>query len=142
MTLPDTLRYLSLSATDPRSDGELVAEFVGARDEAAFAELLRRHGPTVYGVCRRILGDGPDADDAFQAVFLVLARKANVPAEQVTPAAVHEPPAQHVWLTPPQLPQLPLVQVPPIIGQVDAAAVQALFTQQPPPPHAFPAQHG
>ena len=77
MTLSDTLRYLSLSATDPRSDGELVAEFVGARDEAAFAELLRRHGPTVYGVCRRILGNGPDADDAFQAVFLVLNRKAN-----------------------------------------------------------------
>ena len=77
MTLPDTLRYLSLSALDPRSDGELVAEFLATRDESTFAELLRRHGPTVYGVCRRILGDGPDADDAFQAVFLVLARKAN-----------------------------------------------------------------
>ncbi len=77
MTLPDTLRYLSLSATDPRSDGELVNEFLGTQEELAFAELLRRHGPTVYGVCRRILGDGPDADDAFQAVFLVLARKAN-----------------------------------------------------------------
>lgn len=76
MTLADTLRHLGLSAPDPRSDGELLSEFVRSRDEPAFAELLRRHGPTVYGVCHRIVGP-TDADDAFQAVFLVLSRKAN-----------------------------------------------------------------
>lgn len=77
MTIADTLRQLGLASPDPRSDGELVGQFVRARDEAAFAELLRRHGPTVYGVCRRVLSNSADADDAFQAVFLVLARKAN-----------------------------------------------------------------
>lgn len=76
MTIADTLRQLGLSAPDPRSDGELLGRFVRTRDEIAFAELFRRHGPTVYGVCRRVVGTGPDADDAFQAVFLVLARKA------------------------------------------------------------------
>jgi RNA polymerase sigma factor (sigma-70 family) len=75
MTIADTLRHLNLSAPDPRSDGELVRVFVAVRDEAAFAELLRRHGPTVYGVCHRVVGPA-DADDTFQAVFLVLARKA------------------------------------------------------------------
>lgn len=76
MTIADTLRHLGLASPDPRSDGELVTRFVASRDELAFAELLRRHGPTVYGVCRRVVGNSPDADDAFQAVFLVLARKA------------------------------------------------------------------
>lgn len=76
MTIADTLRQLGLPAPDPRSDGELLSRFVRARDETAFAELFRRHGPTVYGVCRRVVGTGPDADDAFQAVFLVLTRKA------------------------------------------------------------------
>jgi RNA polymerase sigma-70 factor (ECF subfamily) len=60
------------------TDAELLGAFVDRRDEAAFEALLDRHGPTVLGVCRRIAGAGPDAEDAFQAAFLVLARKAHV----------------------------------------------------------------
>jgi RNA polymerase sigma factor (sigma-70 family) len=59
-----------------QSDSELLQMFVTERSEAAFAALLRRHGPLVFSVCQRVLRDPADAEDAFQATFLVLARKA------------------------------------------------------------------
>jgi RNA polymerase sigma factor (sigma-70 family) len=58
------------------TDGQLLEAFVSRKDEAAFEVLIHRHGPMVLGVCRRILRNHHDADDAFQATFLVLIRKA------------------------------------------------------------------
>jgi RNA polymerase sigma factor (sigma-70 family) len=58
------------------ADGELLERFAGRGEEAAFCAILRRHGPMVLGVCRRVLRDPHDADDAFQATFLLLVRKA------------------------------------------------------------------
>ncbi|MBN9120901.1 MAG: sigma-70 family RNA polymerase sigma factor, partial [Planctomycetes bacterium] len=83
--MPTLRRVVLARQSAARSDGELLGAFAVERDADAFAELVRRHGAMVLGVCRRVTGDRATADDAFQASFLVLARRAASvrPREQV-----------------------------------------------------------
>jgi RNA polymerase sigma factor (sigma-70 family) len=89
VTLVQHLHRLASGSQIAASDGQLLEQFVRRRDGAAFATLVARHGPLVLRVCRRLLADHHAADDAFQATFLVLARRA---------AAIRHPQRLAGWL--------------------------------------------
>jgi RNA polymerase sigma factor (sigma-70 family) len=90
---PPVTRFLrQIAAAAPAgelADAQLLERFLTQRNEAAFATLVRRHGPMVLGVCRRVLHDSQHAEDAFQATFLVLIRKAG---------SLHQPNLLASWL--------------------------------------------
>src|SRR5262245_3261376 len=69
-------RQVELHGADDLPDRALIQRFAVAGDEASFGTLVRRHGPMVLRVCRQVLRNAADAEDAFQATFLVLAKKA------------------------------------------------------------------
>src|SRR5262245_48294968 len=84
------IRQLAAAREDHElPDHQLLERFAAQRDDAAFAALLKRHGPMVLGVCRSVLHDLHDAEDAFQAAFLLLAQKAG---------SIHRREAVSAWL--------------------------------------------
>jgi RNA polymerase sigma factor (sigma-70 family) len=85
------LRRITVPAGASPTDAELLNRFVARRDADAFAALVQRHAPMVYGVCQRVLFHVHDAEDAFQATFLILARKAaSIRRGQAIAAWLHE----------------------------------------------------
>jgi RNA polymerase sigma factor (sigma-70 family) len=88
--LQTVVQYLRSLTAGGLSDRDLLRLYIDDTDEAAFAALVRRHGRVVLGMCRRVLGAGADCDDAFQAAFVVLARKARSIRKQASLAS---------WLT-------------------------------------------
>ena len=71
-------RLVAIETASQASDAALLERFVAQRDESAFALLLKRHGPMVLRLARRLLGQEQDAEDIFQATFLLFARKAGL----------------------------------------------------------------
>ncbi len=89
--LSGLLNQFGRNAFDERAadDGDLLARFAAERDESAFAELVRRYGPLVFAVCRRVTGSHHLAEDAFQAVFVVLAAKVASVRATALPGFLH-----------------------------------------------------
>ena len=83
-TLSNLLHRLNRLLDDGLTDADLLARFADNRDEAAFEVLVWRHGPMVYSLCRRLLRRREDADDAFQAAFLILVRKARSISKRIS----------------------------------------------------------
>src|SRR5689334_4780900 len=76
LAIPDLGRIFQGEAISGLSEWQLLEQYLERRDESAFEALVTRHGPMVLGVCRRMLGGSSEAEDAFQATFLVLVRRA------------------------------------------------------------------
>ncbi|HKB04259.1 MAG TPA: RNA polymerase sigma factor, partial [Gemmataceae bacterium] len=120
------LRHIRRQGAAPRDsqtpDAQLLERFAARHDEAAFAALVRRHGPMVLSVCRSVLHHEQDAEDAFQATFLVLARKAGSIRRREAVAGWLYEVAHHVAVR----------------AQADAARRRARERKAPPAPSADP----
>src|SRR5713226_4369911 len=83
--VPHLLGTLTRNESADLSDAQLLDQFINWRESSALEAIVRKHGPMVWGVCSRVLRDRHDTEDAFQATFLVLVRKAAsiVPREMV-----------------------------------------------------------